>query len=100
MKQPTYALRPIIPDNACILRITAAAGTELADAYSLGTVIIVPNKRGLQSTDLRPSVSVQTQSGAFATGVLPDIYAFHRYTGNSSYPYYTLATQFPSPFCG
>ena len=26
------------PDNACILRITAAAGTELADAYSPGTV--------------------------------------------------------------
>ena len=29
----------MIPDNACIPRITAAAGTELADAYSLGTVI-------------------------------------------------------------
>ena len=28
----------MIPDNACILRITAAAGTELADAYSIGTV--------------------------------------------------------------
>ena len=26
------------PDNACILRITAAAGTELADAYSDSTV--------------------------------------------------------------
>ena len=26
------------PDNACILRITAAVGTELADAYSYGTV--------------------------------------------------------------
>ena len=26
------------PDNACILRITAAAGTELADAYSCSTV--------------------------------------------------------------
>ena len=25
------------PDNARILRITAAAGTELADAYSSGT---------------------------------------------------------------
>ena len=25
------------PDNACILRITAAAGTELADAYSYYT---------------------------------------------------------------
>ena len=27
----------MIPDNACILRITAAAGTELADAYSQAT---------------------------------------------------------------
>jgi hypothetical protein len=26
------------PDNACTLRITAAAGTELAGADSLGTV--------------------------------------------------------------
>ena len=26
------------PDNARVLRITAAAGTELADAYSLGTL--------------------------------------------------------------
>ena len=28
----------MIPDNACTLRITAAAGTELAGAYSYGTV--------------------------------------------------------------
>ncbi|KAK8516958.1 hypothetical protein V6N12_032158 [Hibiscus sabdariffa] len=34
-----HALRPIIPDNACILCITAAAGTELADAYSPDSVI-------------------------------------------------------------
>ena len=27
----------MIPNNARILRITAAAGTELADAYSYGT---------------------------------------------------------------
>ncbi|KAL8258538.1 hypothetical protein R6Q59_026491 [Mikania micrantha] len=38
-KPPTDALHPIIPDNACILCITAAAGTELADAYSPDTVI-------------------------------------------------------------
>ncbi|KAK8349518.1 hypothetical protein V6Z12_A06G146700, partial [Gossypium hirsutum] len=38
-KPPTDALRPIIPDNACILCITAAAGTESADAYSPDTVI-------------------------------------------------------------
>ena len=29
----------MIPDNACTLRITAAAGTELDGAYSYGTVI-------------------------------------------------------------
>ena len=29
----------MIPDNACTLRITAAAGTELAGASSVGTVI-------------------------------------------------------------
>ena len=28
----------MIPDNACTLRITAAAGTELAGAYSYSTV--------------------------------------------------------------
>ena len=30
------------PDNARILRITAAAGTELADAYSYITVTLLP----------------------------------------------------------
>ena len=33
----TLPLNPINPDNARILRITAAAGTELADPYSYGT---------------------------------------------------------------
>ena len=33
-KTPTDPLNPMIPDNAWILRITAAAGTELAGAYS------------------------------------------------------------------
>ena len=37
-KPPTPALRPIIPNNACTLRITAAAGTELAGASFEGTV--------------------------------------------------------------
>ena len=34
------------------------------------------------------------QQAAFAIGVLPDICAFHRYTGNSAYPYRTRAAQF------
>ena len=36
----------MIPDNACTLRITAAAGTELAGAYSFSTF----------SPDARPGV--------------------------------------------
>ena len=38
---PTLPLNPINPDNARIFRITAAAGTELADAYSNGTCNIL-----------------------------------------------------------
>ena len=34
---PTLPLNPINPENARIFRITAAAGTELADAYSRDT---------------------------------------------------------------
>ena len=46
-KPPRDALRPIIPDNACILRITAAAGTELADAYSSDTVRTSSLRKGV-----------------------------------------------------
>ena len=35
------------PDNACILRLTAAAGTELADAYSSDTVINSSLRKGV-----------------------------------------------------
>ncbi len=38
MRPPTDPLRPVIPNNACPLRITAAAGTELAGAFLHGTV--------------------------------------------------------------
>ncbi|KAH9530624.1 hypothetical protein CY35_20G013800, partial [Sphagnum magellanicum] len=46
-KPPTDALRPIILDNACILCLTAAAGTELADAYSSDTVIASSLRKGV-----------------------------------------------------
>ena len=38
---PANPLNLINPDNACTLRITAAAGTELAGAYSYNTVKLV-----------------------------------------------------------
>src|ERR1035437_4659982 len=49
VKPPTHPLRPIIPNNACPPRITAAAGTKLAGASSSGTVIIVPIERSLRT---------------------------------------------------
>ena len=46
----------------------------------------------------RASASGTAQRAAFATGVPPDIYAFHRYTRNSAFPCRTLARQFrPHP---
>ncbi len=56
---PTLPVRPVNPNNACHLRITAAAGTKLAVAASGGTVQVVthsifPPERGLQSEDLHP----------------------------------------------
>jgi hypothetical protein len=40
------------------------------------------------------------QVAAFATGVPPDLYAFHCYTGNSTTLYRILAVQYPLPFPG
>ena len=56
----------MIPSNARHLRITAAAGTELAVAYSLGTVNseainfrgFFPNKSSLQPEGLHPARGV------------------------------------------
>ncbi len=38
IRPPTRPLRPVIPNNVCSPRITAAAGTELAGASFGGTV--------------------------------------------------------------
>ena len=52
------SLRPVIPDNAWILRMTAAAGTELADPYSYATVKIFTYKSSLQPEGLHPARGV------------------------------------------
>ena len=53
-----YSLRPVTPDNAWIPRMTAAAGTELANPYSYGTVIIFPYKSSLRPEGLHPARGV------------------------------------------
>ena len=52
------SLRPVIPDNAWTLRMTAAAGTELAGPYSSATVIIFTDKSSLQPEGLPPARGV------------------------------------------
>lgn len=52
------SLRPVIPDNAWTLRMTAAAGTELAGPYSSVTVIIVTEKSSLQPEGIHPARGV------------------------------------------
>jgi hypothetical protein len=52
------ALRPINPDNACTLCITAAAGTELAGAYS--RQYLYCRKRSLQPEGLNPPRGIAT----------------------------------------
>ena len=52
-----YALRPMIPDNARGLCITAAAGTELATSYSAGTIKIFPCQKDF--TVRKPSSSTR-----------------------------------------
>src|SRR5437870_10215334 len=54
IEPPTRPLRPVIPNNARSLCITAAAGTELAGASSTGTVIIFPVERSLHPKGLHP----------------------------------------------
>ena len=49
-KPPTRALRPVIPNNACTLRITAAAGTELAGASFESTVRLPAYSTGYRSS--------------------------------------------------
>src|SRR5467141_2475226 len=46
------------------------------------------------SPSFRASASDVVQCAAFATGVPPDIYAFHRYTGNSTHLSHPQARQF------
>ena len=67
---PTLPLHPVNPDNACTIRITAAAGTYLAGASWSGTVIsffpadralhteILPRSRGVAASGFPPLCNI------------------------------------------
>ncbi|KAL9408991.1 hypothetical protein AB3S75_047390 [Citrus x aurantiifolia] len=83
------ALRPIISDNACILCITAAVGTELADAYSPDTVIASSPGKEESGQCLNPSVV------DYPLGLVTD----HRLGSCSLLTRSPLETPFPCPTC-
>ena len=61
---PTLPLRPVIPNNACTPRITAAAGTKFAGASFQGTFsrarkrVLFPHDSGLHTEMLLPTRGV------------------------------------------
>ena len=52
------------------------------------------------SPGFRASASVVVQRAAFATGVPPDLYAFHHYTRHSTSPYRPQAVRSPTTLPG
>ena len=80
-----FALRRIKPHAPLLVR---------APVNSFETRVSNP----VCSPHFRASASVTVQSLAFATGVPPNLYAFHRYTGNSNDLSCTQARQYPKQF--
>ena len=60
----------------------------------------LPVSNPVCSPRFRASVSVTDQKVAFATGVPPYLYAFHRYTWNSTFLFCTQVSQFPMTLHG
>src|SRR6202008_3275845 len=73
--------------------LTAPPNSKLSDGWHPSfTAWTTRVSNPVCSPRFRSSASVPAQSAAFATGVPPDICAFHRYTGNSTLPYRTRVT--------
>src|ERR1700741_1966249 len=72
--------------------LTAPPNSKLSDGWHPSfTAWTTRVSNPVCSPRFRVSASVPSQRAAFAIGVPPDICAFHRYTGNSTLPYRTLA---------
>ena len=84
------------PQAEYLLRLLRHRRAVPADTwYSSFTAWTTRVSNPVCSPRFRASASVVVQQAAFATGVPPNIYAFHRYTRNSACPSDTPARQFP-----
>ena len=84
------------PQVEYLLRLLRHRGALRPDTwYSSFTAWTTRVSNPVCSPRFRASASVTVQQAAFATGVPPNIYAFHRYTRNSACLSGTPAWQFP-----
>ena len=84
------------PQVEYLLRLLRHRRAVPADTwYSSFTAWTTRVSNPVRSPRFRASASVTVQQAAFATGVPPDICAFHRYTRNSACPSGTRVRQYP-----
>ena len=83
------------PQVEYLMRLLRHRNTSCPDTwYSSFTAWTTRVSNPVCSPRFRASASVTVQQAAFATGVPPNIYAFHRYTRNSTCLSRTPADQF------
>ncbi len=95
----SFSLATVLP-RRCTYRVSYGTDGDKAThtkctPFTAGTTRV---SNPVCSPSFRASASVSVQRVAFAAGVLLDIYAFHRYTENSTLPSCTLVLQFRVPF--
>ena len=100
MRPPTRPLRPVIPNNACTLCITAAAGTELAGASFRGTVTPLAGHSSLATVVYNPKAFIPHAASlrqAFAHCAIFPTAASRRSLGRVSVPMWLviLSDQLP-----
>ena len=88
-----------MPDTQCVSSGTGGVNTTdtVCPSFTAGTTGV---SNPVRSPSFRVSASGTAQVAAFATGVPPDLYTFHRYTGNSTTLYRPQARQSPATSSG
>ncbi len=97
----SFSLATVLPRRSasCVNLVTAGVNTH-DDEHSPFTAWTTRVSNPVCYPRFRVSASVTVQVAAFATGVPPDIYGFHPYTGNSATLSGTLARQYRMQFRG
>ena len=92
----SFTLAGILPRRCTYCVRFGTGGQPPATWCTSFTVRTTRVSKPVRSPHLRASASVHGSAPAFANGVLPDIYRFHPYTGNSGAASWTPAPKSPA----